>query len=195
MLFHPCGLYGKCHDAQGLDSGTFHRKRHQHLLHLPELFQETAQSDSVKRVYGRMFAYNVPAMIDGKPCSSNLISQEENQFRWAEASLLAGSIDAAAEELNQVLIVSEDADLAGSTIILSIDGKEHAVTVAGVLSDSPWHGTRGQKPSSARKPPSQLSQANRDIRFWTYSSKTALPKRMCPTSKACFPAVWCLPTA
>lgn len=103
----------------------------------PELFQETAQSDSVKRVYGRMFAYNVPAMIDGKPCSSNLISQEENQFRWAEASLLAGSIDAAAEELNQMLIVSEDADLAGSTIILSIDGKEHAVTVAGVLSDSP----------------------------------------------------------
>ena len=84
-----------------------------------------------------MFAYDVPAMIDGKPCSSNLISQEENQFRWAEASLLTGSIDAAAEELNQVLIVSEDADLAGSTIILSIDGKEHAVTVAGVLSDSP----------------------------------------------------------
>ena len=84
-----------------------------------------------------MFAYDVPAMIDGKPCSSNLISQEENQFRWAEVSLLAGSIDAAAEELNQVLIVSEDADLAGSTITLSIDGKEHAVTVAGVLSDSP----------------------------------------------------------
>ena len=36
-----------------------------------------------------------------------------------------------------MLIVSEDADLAVSTIILSIDGKEHAVTVAGVLSDSP----------------------------------------------------------
>ena len=54
----------------------------------PELFQETARSDSVKRVYGRMFAYDVPAMIDGKPCSSNLISQEENQFRWAEALCL-----------------------------------------------------------------------------------------------------------
>ena len=53
-----------------------------------------------------MFAYDVPAVIGGTLRSINLISYEENQFRWAKASLTEGSVDAAANELYQVLVVS-----------------------------------------------------------------------------------------
>lgn len=121
----------------------------------PLLLEEASQSDSVKRAYGRMFAYDVPAVIGGTLRSSNLISYEENQFRWAEASLTEGSVDAAANELYQVLVVSGTESggvtsgsvtscgatpsgiMPGDIITLSIGGKEHAVTVAGILSDSP----------------------------------------------------------
>lgn len=51
----------------------------------------------VKRVYGRMFAYGIPATIDGQEGTVDLISYEINQFGWASGSLLEGSID---ESLN-----------------------------------------------------------------------------------------------
>lgn len=52
------------------------------------------QNSAVSRVFGRMFAYDVPAQISGAIHNSNLISYEENQFRWAQDQLIAGSIDA-----------------------------------------------------------------------------------------------------
>ena len=107
----------------------------------PELLERIEESGFVKRAYGRMFAYDIPAAADGRVLNSNLISCEENQFRWARDSLTAGSVSAAAGELYQVLVVSGGSSLPGispgSTITLSINGKEHEVTVAGTLSDSP----------------------------------------------------------
>lgn len=44
-----------------------------------ELLEQIRQNDVVKRAYGRMFAYNVPAEYSGKSHNANLISYEENQ--------------------------------------------------------------------------------------------------------------------
>lgn len=68
-----------------------------------------------------------------------MISYEENQFEWAAETLVDGSIDAVMQRENQVLFVqTENTDIqVGDNITLSIDNKEHTVTVAGILANSP----------------------------------------------------------
>ena len=86
-----------------------------------------------------MFAYDISMEHDTKNYNANLISYEENQFEWASDSLISGSIDSVMQKENQVLLVKqENSDIqVGDNITLSIDNKEHTVTVAGILSDSP----------------------------------------------------------
>lgn len=103
------------------------------------LLDKVNQNDVVKRAYGRMFAYDISMEHDTKNYNANLISYEENQFEWASDSLISGSIDSVMQKENQVLLVKqENSDIqVGDNITLSIDNKEHTVTVAGILSDSP----------------------------------------------------------
>ena len=54
---------------------------------------EIAKNPSVKRIYGRSFAYNLPATINGENKTVTLISYETNQFNWAEDELLSGSLE------------------------------------------------------------------------------------------------------
>ena len=104
-----------------------------------EQLEQIKRNGAVKRAYGRMFAYNVPAESNGKYYNINLISYEENQFRWAADSLISGSIDTVIQQENQILFVqTENADMQiGDNITLSINNTEQIVTVAGILSDSP----------------------------------------------------------
>lgn len=97
-----------------------------------------AQNSAVSRVFGRMFAYDVTADINGAIHNSNLISYEENQFRWAQDQLIAGSIDTVKNTPGQVLFVANTGTEAqvGDAITLTINGKDQTVTIGGVLSDS-----------------------------------------------------------
>lgn len=97
-----------------------------------------AQNSAVSRVFGRMFAYDVTADINGAIHNSNLISYEENQFRWAQDQLIAGSIDTVKNIPGQVLFVANTGTEAqvGDAITLTINGKDQTVTIGGVLSDS-----------------------------------------------------------
>jgi len=104
-----------------------------------ELLEQMKQHDVVKRAYGRMFAYDIPAENSGESHTANLISYEENQFGWAADSLVAGSIETVMQQENQVLFVQTgNADVqVGDNITLSINDSTQTVTVAGILSDSP----------------------------------------------------------
>lgn len=104
-----------------------------------ELLEQIKQNDVVKRAYGRMFAYEVPAENNGKNYNANLIFYEENQFRWAADSLIAGSIETVMQQENQVLFVQTgNIDVqVGDNISLTINNRPQIVTVAGILSDSP----------------------------------------------------------
>ena len=55
------------------------------------LAQRPAQEPAVKRVYGRSFAYGVPASLEGTEGSVCLFSYEENQLKWAQKDLLGPS--------------------------------------------------------------------------------------------------------
>ncbi len=103
------------------------------------LLESVKQNDNVKRAYGRMFAYDVPAAIGGANYPVNIISYEENQFRWSADYLTAGSINAVEQQEEQVLFVQNGNATVqvGDMITLSVNGKEQTVTVAGILSDNP----------------------------------------------------------
>ena len=103
------------------------------------LLEEVVQNKTVKRAYGRMFAYDIPAISNAASYNTNVISYEENQFEWAAETLVDGSIDAVMQRENQVLFVqTENTDIqVGDNITLSIANKEHTVTVAGILANSP----------------------------------------------------------
>ncbi|MBS5324678.1 MAG: FtsX-like permease family protein [Lachnospiraceae bacterium] len=104
-----------------------------------DLLEEVIQNRSVRRAYGRMFAYDIPAISNEVSYNTNVISYEENQLEWAAESLVAGSTVPVLQQENQVLFVqTENSDIqVGDNITLFINGEEHNVTVAGVLSDSP----------------------------------------------------------
>lgn len=94
---------------------------------------------AVSRVFGRMFAYDVPAEIGETSHNSNLISYEENQFRWAQDRLASGSVDAVANTPGQVLFVANTGTPAqvGDTVTLEINGVPQTVTIGGILTDDP----------------------------------------------------------
>ena len=103
------------------------------------LLEEVVKNKSVKRAYGRMFAYDIPATSNAESYNTNVISYEENQFEWAADALIDGFIDTAMKQENQVLFVqNENTGIqVGDSITLFINNKEHTVTVAGILSNSP----------------------------------------------------------
>lgn len=61
---------------------------------VPEtLADRLSELPAVKRAYGRSFAYDVPALLDGREGRINLISYENYQLGWAKEALLSGSLD------------------------------------------------------------------------------------------------------
>ncbi|OZI10686.1 ABC transporter permease [Bacillaceae bacterium SAS-127] len=104
------------------------------------LAEQLQDNPKVERVYGRMFAYDVPVKVAGKDRVINLISYEDHQFSWAKDSLLEGSLDDARQQDNKVLVVynSESILHVGDTLALDSGERKKEVTVAGLLSSSPF---------------------------------------------------------
>ncbi|MFM9330411.1 ABC transporter permease [Paenibacillus mesotrionivorans] len=99
----------------------------------------------VKRVYGRMFAYGLPMETADGPKKADLVSYETHQLKWAEESLLAGSIEPLRQPGMEVLAVyRKDSSLqVGELLQLQVDGVSQQVKVAGILSNSPFDSQAG----------------------------------------------------
>ncbi|WP_312426873.1 ABC transporter permease [Lacrimispora sp.] len=109
------------------------------------LLEQFQEDPAVKRVYGRMFAYNVPITVNGEEKKLDLISYEENQFKWAKNYLLEGSLETVQDENNTGLIVFEQQNdiKTGDTVTLHIGGETADIKVAGSLSSSPFNSAPG----------------------------------------------------
>lgn len=118
------------------------------------LADRLSEIPSVKRAYGRRFAYDVPALLDGKDGRINLISYEKNQFDWAREMLLSGSVDEA--EAGEGVMIShayagENLVQPGSTITVntaafpgqSDQPQEYRLKVSAVLSNCPFDREEG----------------------------------------------------
>lgn len=112
----------------------------------PVLLKKVQAEPAVERVYGRMFAYDLPVLSEGFAARTvNLISYEEQQFRWAEEFLVSGSLERVQEEVGTVLVVgSEDtAPQVGEQLVLELDGRPVTTEVAGCVSYAPFHQSDG----------------------------------------------------
>lgn len=87
-------------------------------------------------VFGRQFAYSLPARTaDGQDLTVNLVTYEENQFRWAGRELLEGAVDPAADFT--VLTVYDPAGPAALAVGDRLELLGRSLTVGGLLSSSP----------------------------------------------------------
>ena len=107
-----------------------------------ELAEQFGDQDFVKRVYGRMFAYDIPTEENRQ---INLISYEEHQFDWADENLIEGAVEDVFSTENAVLAVyNSDYSLhVGDKIILDANGVSQELNIVGVLSKSPFTNTPG----------------------------------------------------
>lgn len=109
------------------------------------LLDEVRRNPAVKRAYGRMFAYDVPALINGEVRKVDLISYEENQFHWAEDFLLRGSVDEVQQGENSGLIVFDRQGIVkvGDIVTLQTGNKSATINITGSLSSVPFNTAPG----------------------------------------------------
>lgn len=108
------------------------------------LADEISKKPYVKRVYGRSFAYSIPALAGGKDTEVNLVSYETNQFEWAEDSVLEGDLDAARQGLGVLAEMGGDIIFhPGDLITLELGSGNKEVSIAGVLSYTPFSRAAG----------------------------------------------------
>ena len=104
---------------------------------------------AVKRVYGRMFAYDIPTVSNGQENTAMLISYEEQQFRWAEKYLLNGSLEKVQNQAGMGVIVSSPqynnhtSVRTGDTVTLVIDGSPVEIEIVGMVSECPFNTENG----------------------------------------------------
>lgn len=106
-----------------------------------EFIEELQQNPAVKNVYGRMFAYNVPIIVNGEKKAVDLISYEDMQFNWAKDYVLSGNLQRAQNENNTGLIVFESQNdiETGDVITLNLNGSQTDIEIVGMLSDCPFN--------------------------------------------------------
>ena len=105
------------------------------------LMEEVKTLPHIKKVYARMFFYDIPANSKQGDGNAVLISYDEPQFEWTEKMLISGDIDNV-QNGDGILIEhgyrGESDWHVGDMITLRLLGGTHEVTVAGILSDTPF---------------------------------------------------------
>ena len=107
-----------------------------------ELAEQFKNQDFVKRVYGRMFAYDI---LTEENRQIDLISYEDHQFEWAKENLIEGAVENVFSSENAVLAVYNSGYSlhVGDKVILDMNGMSQELNVVGVLSKSPFTNTPG----------------------------------------------------
>lgn len=113
------------------------------------LYSALQDHPAVKRVYGRMFAYDIPTVSNGQESTAMLISYEEQQFGWAKKYLLNGSLEKVQNQSGTGLVVSSPqynnhtSARTGDTVTLVVDGSPVEIEIAGMVSECPFNTENG----------------------------------------------------
>ncbi len=104
---------------------------------------------AVKRAYGRMFAYNVPALTNGIEHTVILISYDAQQFEWSKKYLINGSLKELQTQTGTGLVVSspeynsQQQLHTGDTVALTLHGQTFELAVTGMVSECPFNTLAG----------------------------------------------------
>lgn len=106
-----------------------------------DLIEELSGNPAVDSVYGRMFAYNVPIVLNGEMKTVDLITYEEKQFDWAKNYKLSGSLETAENQTGTALVVFETQNTiqVGDTVTLHMGEKTSDIEIVGMVSDCPFN--------------------------------------------------------
>ena len=106
-----------------------------------DLIEELSGNPAVDSVYGRMFAYNVPIVLNGEMKTVDLITYEEKQFDWAKNYKLSGSLETAENQTGTALVVFEAQNTiqVGDTVTLHMGEKTSDIEIVGMVSDCPFN--------------------------------------------------------
>lgn len=103
------------------------------------LAQQIGTLPFVERVYGRSFAYDLPAQVDGTEVNIMLVSFEENQFGWAEDMVKEGDLQAAKDGEGVLLLYKEGSGYApGDLVTFATPQGEKTLPVAATLNYTPF---------------------------------------------------------
>lgn len=109
------------------------------------LREKFMKEPDVKRAYGRMFAYHIPARTKEGQVTVNLISYEEFQFGWAKDSLLEGELKAAMEGKGVLTVYAPDNPVkAGDTVTADFGNGTKEAVVCGMISNCPFDKEAGE---------------------------------------------------
>lgn len=106
-----------------------------------DFIKDLQQNPAVKNVYGRMFAYDVPVIVNGEEKVVDLISYEDMQFDWSKDYVLSGSLERVQRETDTGLMVFEPQnDIGvGNIITLNMNGNQTDMEIVGMLSQCPFN--------------------------------------------------------
>ena len=104
---------------------------------------ELKNNPVVDKVYGRMFAYDVPVTVNGAEKTVVLISYDEQQFEWASDYLQSGSLETVQNELNTGLTVYDAQNMMqiGDAVTMQIGDQPVKIQITGLLATSPFNNT------------------------------------------------------
>lgn len=109
---------------------------------IPESLTAQLREDSdIRRIFGRSFAYDLPAHLQGESQTVMLVSYETYQFGWAEKELQMGEMESVRKG-EGVLLAAKPGFTAevGSEIELETGMGIQKVKVAGILGYAPFDG-------------------------------------------------------
>lgn len=114
------------------------------------LLTELAKHPAVKRIYGRMFAYELPAAANGSQTTVTLISYDDIQFKWGGKYLIDGSVSDTKDHVGTGLIVatprynSSSSITTGDTVALTANDGTQNMEIVGVVSECPFQTETGE---------------------------------------------------
>lgn len=110
-----------------------------------ELVNRFMEEPDVKRAYGRMFAYDIPAQTNEGQATVILVSYEKFQFDWAKDSLLSGDMKEVIEGKGVLTVYAPDNPIkVGDTIRADFGSGTNEVIVSGMISNCPFDKDPGE---------------------------------------------------
>ena len=104
------------------------------------LLVQLKENPSVKRIFGRSFAYNLPVWFHEEEKLVNLVSYETNQFGWAANDVLQGSMENVRNGEGVFLVANpEFVAQTGDEIVIETKLGLQTTTIAGILSYAPFN--------------------------------------------------------
>ena len=105
------------------------------------LYVQLRDNPDIRRIFGRRFVYDLPAVIQDEHKTVMLVSYETYQFGWAQKELLSGNMDNARNGEGVLLAAKPGfATEAGNEIELETPMGVQKVKVSGVLGYAPFDG-------------------------------------------------------